>query len=276
MTRELHIGISTCPNDTFAFHALLSRELELDGVRLRFELTDVEELNRRWMQGEFDLAKLSFHAALHSSDELWVLPTGSALGSGVGPLLLARPEAQRDHPRVLCPGRWTTASLLYQLFHGGDGEVEQVVFSDIMPRLQAGTADLGVCIHEGRFTWEQQGLERVEDLGERWESETGALLPLGGIVARRSLGAELARQVATALGQSIDLARSAPKAAEVTMRKYAQELSSEVLWSHVELYVGEHTRALGEAGREALRTLATVARERDLIPADSRALEILP
>lgn len=276
MTRELHVGISTCPNDTFACHALLTGELELDGVRLRFELCDVEELNRRWRQGEFDLAKLSFHAALHASDELWVLPTGSALGSGVGPLLLARADANRDRPRVLCPGRWTTASLLYQLFHGGGGEVEQVVFSDIMPRLEAGTADLGVCIHEGRFTFEEHGLVRIEDLGERWERETGALLPLGGIVARRSLGLELARAFTAALGESIDRARSSPETAEPTMRRYAQELSKEVLWSHVELYVGEHTRALGDEGREALATLARVARERGLIPADAPALEVLP
>lgn len=275
MTRELHIGISPCPNDTFAFHALLERELELEGVQLRFELTDVEELNRRWIAGEFDVAKLSYHAALRTAADLYVLPAGSALGSGVGPLLLAKPGADRTTPRVLCPGRWTTASLLYELFHSGEGEVEQCVFSDIMPRLEAGSADLGVCIHEGRFTWGEHGLELVEDLGERWESETGALLPLGGIMARRTLGEPVAREFAEALGQSIDWARAHPEAAGVTMRAHAQELSPEVLWSHVELYVNEHTRALGAEGRAALTTLSELARKRGLISKSTPELELL-
>ena len=275
MTRELHIGISTCPNDTFAFHALLEQDIQIEGCRLRFELTDVEELNQRWIKGEFDIAKLSYHAALQTAAELYVLPAGSALGSGVGPLLLAKSGADRATPRVLCPGRWTTASLLYELFHSGEGEVEQCVFSDIMPRLKAGSADLGVCIHEGRFTWKEHGLELVEDLGERWESETGALLPLGGIMARRKLGESLAREFAEALGQSIDWARAHPEAARKTMQAHAQELYPNVLWSHVELYVNDHTRALGAEAQVALETLGELARSRGLISKSTPALEIL-
>ncbi len=276
MTESLHVGISTCPNDTFSFHALLEDEISIDGVSLRFELTDVEELNRRWMAGEFDVAKLSFHAALHSAADLWVLPAGSALGSGVGPLLLSAQGANRKSPRVLCPGRWTTASLLYALFHGGEAQPEQCVFSEIMPRLIEGTADLGVCIHEGRFTWEEHGLVRIEDLGERWESETGALLPLGGICARRSLGTETAGRVAAAIGTSIDWARAHRDSALASMRAHAQELSDEVLWSHVELYVNDHTRALGSEARVALQTLSELAQARGLIPQNTPALELLP
>ena len=276
MTDTIRIGISTCPNDTFSFHALLEQELVIDGLRLRFELTDVEELNERFMRGEFDVAKLSFHAALLCSAELWVLPAGSALGSGVGPLLLAAKNSPARPRRVLCPGRYTTAALLYALFHGDEGQVEQCVFSEIMPLLQSGAADRGVCIHEGRFTWAAQGLDLIEDLGMRWERETGALLPLGGIVARRSLGLERARSVAKAIGASIDWACAAPEKALGSMRAHAQELSDDVLAAHVELYVNEYTRDLGRDGMAALDALCSIAKRRNLIPSDRAALQLLP
>ncbi|MFT5285421.1 MAG: 1,4-dihydroxy-6-naphthoate synthase [Planctomycetota bacterium] len=276
MTNTIHVGISTCPNDTFSFHALLAEEIQIDGLRLRFELTDVEELNERFLAGEFDVAKLSFHAALLCAADLWVLPTGSALGSGVGPLLLAAKNSPTEPRRVLCPGRYTTAALLYALFHADEGVVEHCVFSDIMPRLKTGEVDRGVCIHEGRFTWETQGLDLIEDLGERWERETGALLPLGGIVARRTLDASCARSIATAIGSSIDWGRAHPEHALMSMRAHAQELSDDVLNSHVDLYVNEHTRQLGPTGLAALEALSAIARTHKLIPQDSPALELLP
>ena len=203
----IHLGISTCPNDTFAFHALLNRRVDWRGLDFHVELLDVQELNERLARGEFDVAKASFFAALRMTDRLGVFRSGSALGYSVGPLLLAAAntgppsDAWRDaqgtmrEPRVLCPGEATTAHLLYRLFHG-QGQVEYAVFSDIMPSLQAGTADYGVCIHEGRFTWQEQGLHRVEDLGERWEQATNSPLPLGGILGRLSLDRDTLARVA--------------------------------------------------------------------------------
>ncbi len=267
MTRTLSVGISTCPNDTFAFAGLLDGAVRAEGLELEFELADVEELNVRMLAGELDVAKVSFHAAL-AAPGLFVLRSGSALGRGVGPLLLAAPGRGKPGdlvdgraPVVLCPGRWTTASLLYELFHRGEGSVEQVVFSEIMPALENGGADFGVCIHEGRFTWRERGLELVEDLGETWEHSTGCALPLGGITARRELGRDVARSVDDALSRSIGWARGNREVALATMRRHAQELSDDVLWAHVDLYVNEYTLDLGDEGRAALEVLSARARE---------------
>jgi 1,4-dihydroxy-6-naphthoate synthase len=277
MTRALEVGISTCPNDTFAFHALLTGEVvPADGLELSFTLADVEELNRRVLAGRLDVAKVSFHAALAAAGDVRVLSAGAALGRGVGPLLLAARAGERPTPssRVLCPGRWTTASLLWELFHPGEGVVEQRVFSEILPALEAGDADFGVCIHEGRFTWQEHGLGYVEDLGETWERATDAPLPLGGIVARRTLDERTSKNVADAVRRSIEWGHAHREATLVTMRRHAQELADDVLWAHVDLYVGEHTLELGDEGRRALAVLARRARERGLLACDAE-LEIL-
>jgi len=267
VTRELRIGISTCPNDTFAFHALLAGAIDTGDLRLSFDLCDVEELNQGAFAGRYDVAKVSYHAALALGERFVVLPSGSALGFGAGPVLLAaagrgRPEelARRRLPRVLCPGRWTTATLLWRLFHPERVLLEQCVFSDIFPALRTGRADFGVCIHEGRFTWRENGLELVEDLGETWERATGSPLPLGGVVARSELGPETLRQVAGLVRASIDHALAHRAACLPTMRRYAQEQADEVLWKHVELYVNERTVELGAAGRAALAELGRRAR----------------
>jgi 1,4-dihydroxy-6-naphthoate synthase len=256
----LRLGISTCPNDTFAFHGLLSRGRSLGERALEFELADVQELNERFLAGDFDAAKISCHAALADPDGLWWLRAGSALGRGVGPLVLATRRDLPANPRVLAPGEHTTANLLWKLFHPGEGRVEQRVFSEIMPALVRGEADLGVCIHEGRFTYAERGLIRLEDLGETWERATGAALPLGGIAARRSLGPDAARDLEDSIAWSIDFARSRPDDALETMRAHAQELADDVLWQHVELYVNRHTTDLGAPGLRALEALAERAR----------------
>ncbi len=263
----IHLGISTCPNDTFAFHGILEGRVDTRGLDFRIELLDVEELNRRLFAGDFDVAKASFHAALLLRDTLGVLPVGSALGFGVGPLLLAaRPGAHPRDPvpqpgaasrraRVLCPGAHTTATLLYELFHAGEGGVEQVVFSDIMPALEAGAADFGVCIHEGRFTWRARGLALVEDLGAVWEKATAAPLPLGGILARHALGAGTIDTVSAVIRDSLAHGRAHRDETVPTMRRHAQELTDDVMFQHVDLYVNEWTSDLGDTGRAALETL---------------------
>jgi 1,4-dihydroxy-6-naphthoate synthase len=263
----VRIGISTCPNDTFAFHALLAGEVRAEGLELDFTLLDVEELNRRLLAGELDAAKTSFHAALARAEDVVVLPSGSALGFGVGPLVVGgRVPRAGARPRVLCPGRWTTAHLLWRLFHDGEGDVEHVVFSEIFPALQAGRADLGVCIHEGRFTWKEAGLAFHEDLGATWERATGAPLPLGGIVARRALGPAAAHALQDAIRASLEWGLAHREACLPTMRRHAQELDDPVLWAHVDLYVNERTLDLGAEGRAALAALSARARERGLLP----------
>jgi len=259
VSRAIRLGISTCPNDTFAFHGLLSREVDWRGLDFEVELLDIEQLNTRMLRGEFDACKVSFAAALGMAREVVVLPSGSALGFGVGPLLLATEPATRPANAgqlTLCPGTHTTAALLFDLFHPRSTRVEQALFSEIMPRLVAGTADFGVCIHEGRFTWEAHGLHLVEDLGSRWEAETGCPLPLGGIVASRRLPAEVTAAVQRVIHDSLALALADPAAALPTMRRHAQEFDDRVLMQHVDLYVNDWTVDLGDTGRRALDELS--------------------
>jgi 5,8-dihydroxy-2-naphthoate synthase len=273
----LAIGISPCPNDTFAFHALLEGRIEAAGLELEIVLDDVESLNRRFETGELDAAKCSFAAALGLADRAVALASGSALGFGVGPLLLARDATAELRPdaRVLCPGAGTTASLLFRLFHPGIGRPEQVRFSEILPRLARGEADFGVCIHEARFTYPRFGLALVEDLGTTWERATGAPLPLGGILARKSLGEAVLRDLSRAVRASIEHALAHREETLPTMRRHAQELDDAVLWSHVDLYVNERTLDLGPEGARALAKLASIAVEAGALSPGSPVLEIV-
>lgn len=279
----IRLGISTCPNDTFAFHALAAGEVDSRGLDFQIDYLDVQELNERMIRGGYDIAKVSFHAAIACSSDWLILPSGSALGFGVGPLVLGS-RKQLDtapsvhdsatRPLVLCPGRWTTATLLWRLFHPEDVRMEQAVFSEIIPALEQGRADLGVCIHEARFVWRQHGLDRVEDLGETWEAATGAPLPLGGIAGQRSLGPDVLGRVQEVVRASIDWGLAHRDACVTSMRAHAQEESDDVLWKHVDLYVNDWTVDLGATGRNALRMLARLAHERGLL-STQESLEVL-
>lgn len=282
---RVRLAISPCPNDTFAFHGLLSGAVRVatdagEPIELALELHDIETLNRGLLEARFDVAKASFAAALTLGARATVLRAGSALGFGVGPLLLASaPRASASNviapdARVLCPGEHTTAHLLYRLFHSGEGRVEHVVFSEILPALSRGDADFGVCIHEGRFTFERYGLELVEDLGATWETLTRSPLPLGGIVALDHVSAGTARALDRAIVASLDHARAHPEEALLTMRAHARELDDAVLWKHVELYVNEWTRDLGPLGTQALGELAQRARAAGLAATTTSALRV--
>ena len=277
MTQRIHLGISTCPNDTFTFHALMTRAVDWRGLEFEIELIDIQQLNERLFAGEFDVAKASFHAALLLADRTVVLPSGSALGFGVGPLLLAsqaNTTPNNAEQLTLCPGQHTTASLLFSLFYPQTTRVEQIVFSQIMPTLQRRQADFGVCIHEGRFTWREQGLSLVEDLGTRWEVETNCPLPLGGIVARRQLAPAAIATVQAVIRDSLDYALAHRNSTYTTMRKYAQEFADEVLMQHVDLYVNQWTLDLGQDGREALARLANRAAAVGLVTNRTHQLEV--
>ena len=273
----IHLGISTCPNDTFTFHGLMSRSVDWRGLTFDVELTDIQQLNDRLFEGDFDVAKSSFHAALLLADETVVLPSGSALGFGVGPLLLsARAGELPQNPQqvTLCPGQHTTAALLFKLFYPHTTQIRHVVFSEIMPSLKNASADFGVCIHEGRFTWENEGLKLVEDLGARWERETSSPLPLGGIVARRSLDRGTIATVQAVIYDSLQFALSARNLALPTMRKYAQEFDDSVLMQHVDLYVNDWSVDLGTVGKSALHQLSNLATSIGLVSSGSGQLEI--
>ena len=283
---KIRMAISTCPNDTFAFHGILNRKVDWQGLDFEIELLDIQQLNDGLFENRFDVAKASFHAAGLLSDQTIVLPSGSALGFGVGPLLLASqpdlvPDALSDS-LVLCPGQHTTAAMLFQLFYGSNNSsefeskirMEHVLFSEIMPRLEDSTADFGVCIHEGRFTWKESGLFLVEDLGTRWEKDTGLPLPLGGILASRKLNDEVIARVQSVIRSSVSYGLANRDETLATMRTYAQEFDDSVLFGHVDLYVNDWTVELGDVGEKALSMLSRKARESGLVNDSSRDIEV--
>ncbi len=276
--KKIKLAISTCPNDTFAFHGILTGAVDTRGLNFDIELLDIAALNKGLFAGRFDVAKASFHAAALLTDRAQVLPSGSAIGFGVGPLLLAAREnsSPETEPlaKTLCPGQHTTATLLHRIFYPDAAQPEHVVFSDIMPSLEQGRADFGVCIHEGRFTWKESGLFLIEDLGTRWEKESGMPLPLGGILARRNLGSKTIATVARVIHDSIQFGLANRDQTLPTMRRYAQESSDNVLMSHVDLYVNEWTLDLGRAGSDALAHLFQRAVECGLVPGGTEPLEI--
>lgn len=286
----VRIGISTCPNDTFAFAPLLRGVTDARGLDFRFELMDIDELNRSLGAGRLDVGKASFFAALELAGSMQVLPSGSALGFGAGPLLLAlqsgwtparlveEGSAGRTF-RFLGPGKMTTAVLLLRLFYGelfepGKSRLEQVLFSEIMPALKAGEADFGVCIHEGRFTWREAGLACVEDLGSRWELETGMPLPLGGILVRSDLGDPRIGRIQAAIRDSVRWSLAHARDALPVMREHAQEFSDDVLMEHVRLYVNDWTVELGGSGAAALAELHRRAIAGGLLPAGAPPLRV--
>ena len=281
--QRLHLGISTCPNDTFAFAGLLEDRVDTRGLQFVVDLLDIDELNRGLLGGRFDVLKASFHAALLATEDTVVLPVGAALGFGVGPLLLSarpgmRPESpsagSAERPLTLCPGEHTTAKLLFDLFYPESTRIEHVVFSDIMPRLAAGTADFGVCIHEGRFTYQESGLACVEDLGERWEAATASPLPLGGLLMRSRHDETTMQKVVAVISDSLRLADGASETALPAMRRYAQAMEDAVLMQHVELYVNKWTRSLGDVGVAALEKLSEMARKCGKLGDHSRGLRV--
>lgn len=262
--KPIRFAISTCPNDTFAFHAMLEKKVDWRGLDFDIQLLDIQTLNEELLAGRLDVAKTSFHAALYLTEHYGVFPSGSALGYGVGPLLLAAKAGNvptEPGQLTICPGEHTTATLLFRLFYPTTTRLNHVVFSEIMPLLKRGEADFGVCIHEGRFTWQSEGLSLVEDLGSRWEKTTHCPLPLGGIIGAWNLGREVLETVQAVIYDSLNYGLAHPEETLPTMRRFAQEFDDSVLMKHVDLYVNDWTRELGDVGERALDELSNRAFE---------------
>jgi 1,4-dihydroxy-6-naphthoate synthase len=274
---QLRVGLSTCPNDTFAFHGILERRVDMRGLEVEAELLDVQQLNDGLFADRYDISKASFHAALLLADRYDVLGAGSALGFGVGPLLVSARPGVTPAPgvRVVCPGRTTTATLLYHCLHPDQGAVSQAVFSDIGGELRDGRADLGVLIHEGRLTYQRDGLLLVEDMGASFERIAAAPVPLGGILASRALPEGVAAAFAAVLRDSIAYGWANREEALGTIRRYAQELDEDVIWPYVELYVNQHTVDLGNEGARALDMLERTARAAGVVPAGLPPIRIV-
>jgi 1,4-dihydroxy-6-naphthoate synthase len=258
---KLTLGISPCPNDTFIFDALVNGPLDTGDLRLEVVLDDVQTLNEWARAGKLDVSKVSYGVLPAVAGEYALLESGGALGRGVGPLLVSRPGLGPFRPEameVAIPGRDTTAHLLFSLAYPTAARKRFLVFSEIEEAVLGGEVDAGVIIHEGRFTYEAKGLAKVRDLGEYWEEATGAPIPLGGIVARRSLPVAVRRELDRLIRASVEHAFARRPAISPWIRAHAQEMDEAVMRRHIELYVNEHSVGLGEAGRRAVRTLLEV------------------
>ena len=257
---KLTLGISPCPNDTFIFDALVNGRLDSGGLELEVFHEDVQTLNRWALAGRLDVTKLSAGVLREVAGGYALLDAGGALGHGVGPLLVARPGAVFDPATstVAIPGEQTTAHLLFSMVHPGAARKRFLLFSEIEAAVAAGEVDAGVIIHESRFTYEARGLVRLLDLGEAWEERTGAPVPLGGIVARRSLGPGLLLRLDRLVRASLEAARAGGDALSPYVKQHAQALEESVMRQHIDLYVNEHSLSLGPEGRRALEILLAV------------------
>ncbi|NTU42377.1 MAG: 1,4-dihydroxy-6-naphthoate synthase [Nitrospirales bacterium] len=258
----LKFGLSPCPNDTLIFYALMNTRIDPEGLEMGFRLEDVETLNCLAMEGGLDLTKISCAAYVQLQEHYQFLDAGAALGRGCGPLVVTsggKGIEDLQGGSVAVPGRLTTAFLLWRIFSASSGITPGrylfMPFHEIMEAVRKGEADAGLIIHEGRFTYQGYGLSQVVDLGEWWEKETGLPLPLGGIIAKRSLGEETIRKSERLIRQSLLYAREHREEAMPFIRSHAQELSDEVIMKHIALYVNECSIALGEEGRAALSEL---------------------
>ncbi len=274
---KLRVGISPCPNDTFAFHGILEKRVDLRGLDIEIDFADVQQLNDGLVGGRYDLSKASFHQALLLTDRFGVVRSGSALGFGVGPLLVAAEPGlgPSSSARVLCPGPTTTATLLYHCLHPHQGVIRHAVFSDIGAELRSGGADIGVLIHEGRLTYERDGLILLEDLGTSFEQLADAPVPLGGILASLELPRDVVERFHAVLQDSISYGWANREDTLPTIRAHAQEMGEDVIWPYVELYVNDSTFDLGTEGERSLRTLEVTGREAGVLPAGRPELQIL-
>jgi 1,4-dihydroxy-6-naphthoate synthase len=271
----LTLGYSPCPNDTLIFHALVHGLVDTEGLSFHERLEDVETLNRLALAGELALSKVSYHLLGHARDEYCLLRSGGALGRGCGPLVVARePSAMADlrGRRIAVPGRYTTACLLLRLFDPSLADLVFMPFHEIMGAVQRGEVDAGVIIHESRFTFADYGLHRLLDLGEWWETTTGHPIPLGGIIAKRSLGPATVAAVDRALRRSVAYAMAHPAEANTYIRSHSQEMSDEVCAAHIALYVNTFSLDLGSPGEAAIADLFARAEAAGLLPASSRDL----
>ena len=254
--KKLSLAISPCPNDTFAFDAIINRRIDHD-FELDVEYKDIEELNEGVLKGIPDISKISYSVYPKIAEEYLLLDSGSALGRGNGQLLVRRKGESGSIRTVATPGLNTTANALLMRYFPGV-EVVPMLFSTIAQAVESGVTDAGVLIHEGRFVYHRRDLELVADLGKLWEAESGLPLPLGAIVIRRSVAEQVRKQFESLLADSVRFAFNNPKVSREFVKSHAQELEDQVIDSHIALFVNEYTVTLGPQGREAVKRLLEI------------------
>jgi 1,4-dihydroxy-6-naphthoate synthase len=264
---KLSIAYSPCPNDTFIFDALAHGKIDTEGLEFEIHHDDVESLNKHALDDTYDITKLSYHAYVSGSYQL--LTAGSALGRGCGPLMISRDEIPRSKIEfclIGIPGKLTTANFLMTLAFPEAATKKEMVFNEIEQALLNDAIDIGLIIHENRFTYIHKGLKKIIDLGEWWEKKYQLPIPLGGIVTRRSFDNELKLKINRVVKRSVEYALANPEQTMPYVRAHAQEMDSAVMQQHIELYVNDFSVDLGEEGRAAITELYAVAADKKIIP----------
>ncbi len=267
----LTLGFSPCPNDCFMFDAIVNNRIDLEGLTFDVQLLDIETLNKTAINGTVDISKVSYHAFIYCLSNYVLLDAGSALGTNCGHLLIAKKEITKKEfaegdLNVAIPGQFTTANFLLGLAFPNVEDKTELIFSEIEEAVLQEKFDTGLIIHENRFTYEAKGLKKIIDLGEFWETTTKLPIPLGGIVAKRSLPDEVKNKVNRIINKSIAYAFANRKVSLPYVSAHAQAMSEEVMYSHIDLYVNEFSLELGKEGRRAVLMLIKKAKEIGLIP----------
>ncbi|WP_236610020.1 MULTISPECIES: 1,4-dihydroxy-6-naphthoate synthase [Desulfotignum] len=270
------LAYSSCPNDTFIFKAIAGRLIDLKEWDFHICMEDVEALNQAAVQRIHDITKLSFAALGNLLDRYALLRSGAALGRGCGPLVVSRPgrslaDVSGKKPTVAIPGMGTTAYHLFRFFMadrfpGVDVTVQPMSFEKIMPAVVDDTADFGLIIHEGRFVYPSLGLEQIADLGQWWEDKTELPIPLGCMAVRRDMDPETACRIQALIRKSIDHAFAHPDLGAEYIRRHAQEMDDTVIRQHIDLYVNDYSKDLGETGEQAVTAFFSYARKTGMIP----------
>jgi 1,4-dihydroxy-6-naphthoate synthase len=250
------------------FYALATNKVRVPGLRFTHTLCDIETLNRKAMEGVYDVTAISFHAFPYIQEHYALLPSGGSVGDGYGPMIVAQrafTASEIKKKRIAIPGKLTTAYLALKLFAPGI-EVEVVPFDQIIPQVLEGKYEAGLIIHEGQLTYPKAGLYRIVDLGKWWLKVTGLPLPLGGNAIRRALGPELMIRVSTALRDSIQYALDHRDEALAYAMQFARDLDSQLADKFVGMYVNERTLDYGPEGREAVRRLLDMGHKAGIIP----------
>ena len=252
---KLEIAISPCPNDVFIFSGILLQKIE-SSIDFELHFYDIEELNRFALKGSYPVIKASFAILKELSKTYQILDTGSALGFGTGPIVVAKSLPYPHRPKVGLPGEHTTANLLFKSFFPEEYDEVFLPFYEIIPKLLEGRIDLGVLIHEGRFVYEGYGLKLVFDLGLLWEEKHKLPLPLGGMFVKRALPTEFKKEVLNSIKESLEFAKNNWAEVLPLLKKRAQELDEETIKKHVETFVNHYTESLGQEGVLAIKRLA--------------------
>lgn len=262
------LAFSPCPNDTFIFDALVNGKIDTGGLNSEVYLEDVQTLNEWAMQGKMDITKISYGVLPKLLERYALLDAGGALGKGVGPLLIARPEKMKEllqndpalkHASIAIPGADTTAHMLFSMAYPSAHNKRFLVFNEIEDAVLGGQADAGVIIHENRFTYQNKGLSKIADLGEYWESELRVPIPLGGIVMKKSFGGEMHSKINGLIRKSVEYAFANYPALPDYVREHSQEMSEDVMRSHIDLYVNNYSLDLGPDGHQAVSKLLHIA-----------------